>query len=148
MTKITSDGIEIDRSFSAPPTKVFDAWTTPQHFARWFGGTSVRVPINHLDFVAEPGRSWTAQMVLPDGNTIDWAGSFVEVVPHQRLVFTITDRPSEPSRATVVIVLTATTDGTQMHFTQETPYFTAEQQEEVLAGWQSFIDELERIAIS
>lgn len=41
MTGTTSDGIEIDRHFDAPPAAVFAAWTTPQHFARWFGGKDV-----------------------------------------------------------------------------------------------------------
>ncbi len=148
MTGITTDGIEIDRDFGAPPPAVFAAWTTPQHFARWFGGKDVQVPLDSLDFIAEPGRTWTAQMVLPDGNTIDWTGDFLEVVPHERLVFTITDRPAEPRRATIVVELTATADGTRMHFTQETPGFTPEQQRGALAGWQSFIDELEQTAVA
>jgi uncharacterized protein YndB with AHSA1/START domain len=145
MTAITTNGIEIDRNFAAPPTVVFAAWTTPQHFARWFGGKNVQVPLDSLDFVAEPGRKWTAQMVLPDGNTIDWTGDFIEVVPVERLVFTITDHPAEPGRATIVVELTPIAGGTQMRFTQETPGFTPEQQGGVLAGWQSFIDELEQI---
>jgi uncharacterized protein YndB with AHSA1/START domain len=85
-------------------------------------------------------------MLLPDGTTIDWTGEFVEVVPDERLVVTITDRPADPTRATIVVELTATPDGTRMHLTQETPGFSPEQQEGVLAGWQSFIDELEQIA--
>jgi len=100
------------------------------------------VPLDSLDFVAEPGRTWTAQMILPDGTTIDWTGEFIEVVPNERLVFTITDRPAEPARARIVVELTPTADGTRMHFTQETPGFSPEQQAGVLAGWQSFIDEL------
>ena len=146
MTGITADGIEIDRDFAAPPAAVFAAWTTPRHFARWFGGRNVQVPLDGLDFVAEPGRTWTAQMILPDGTTIDWTGDFVEVVPDRRLVLTMTDRPTEPTRAKIVVELTAITGGTRMHFTQVTPGFSPEQQEGVLAGWQSFIDELERIA--
>ena len=146
MTGITADGIEIERDFAAPPTAVFAAWTTPQHFARWFGGKNAQVPLDGLDFVAEPGRTWSAQMVLPDGNTIDWTGEFLEVIPPERLVFTITDRPAEPDRATIVVGLTAIAAGTRMHFTQETPGFSPEQQNDVLAGWQSFIDELEEIA--
>jgi uncharacterized protein YndB with AHSA1/START domain len=146
MTGITGDGIEIDRTFESPPAAVFAAWTTPRHFARWFGGKNVQVPLDSLDFVAEPGRTWSAQMLLPDGATIDWTGEFVEVVPDERLVFTITDRPGEPTRATIVVELTAIPDGTRMRFTQETPGFSPEQQEGVLAGWQSFIDELGRIA--
>ena len=148
MTGITAGGIEIDRDFAAPPKEVFDAWTKAQHFARWFGGKDVQVPLDSLDFVAEPGRTWTAQMTLPNGDTMDWTGDFIEVVPHERLVFTITDRPAEPARAKIVVELTPLADGTRMHFTQETPGFTPEQQEGVLAGWQSFIDELEQIAIS
>ena len=148
MTGITAGGIEIDRDFAAPPKEVFDAWTKAQHFARWFGGKDVQVPLDSLDFVAEPGRTWTAQMALPNGDTMDWTGDFIEVVPHERLVFTITDRPAEPARAKIVVELTPLAEGTRMHFTQETPGFTPEQQEGVLAGWQSFIDELEQIAIS
>ena len=148
MTGITASGIEIDRDFAAPPAAVFAAWTTPEHFARWFGGRNVDVPLDGLDFTAEPGRAWTAQMVLPDGNKIDWTGEFVEAVPHDRLVFTITDRPDEPGRARIVVELTATADGTRMHFSQETPGFTPEQQQGVLAGWQSFMDELEQSAMA
>lgn len=146
MTGITPEGIEISRDFAAPPAAVFAAWTTPRHFARWFGGANVQVPLDGLDFVAEPGRAWAAQMILPDGATIDWAGDFVEVVPGRRLVLTITDRPAEPARARIVVELTAIEGGTRMSFTQETPGFSPEQQEGVLAGWQSFVDELERIA--
>jgi uncharacterized protein YndB with AHSA1/START domain len=36
-------------------------------------------------------------MVLPDGNTIDWTGEFLEVVPDRRLVLTMTDRPASPA---------------------------------------------------
>ena len=146
MTGITIDGIEIDRDLAAEPAAVFSAWTTPQHFARWFGGKDVEVPLTTLEFVAEPGRTWAAQMVLPNGATIDWAGDFIEVVPDRRLVFTLTDRPAEPTRAKIVVELTAIADGTRLHFTQETPGFTPEQQQGLIAGWQSFIDELERIA--
>ncbi|MFC4243293.1 SRPBCC domain-containing protein [Gryllotalpicola reticulitermitis] len=146
MTGITADGIEIDREFEASADAVFAAWTTPQHFARWFGGEGVDVPLNTLDFAAEPGRPWAAQMRLPDGATIDWAGDVVEVAPPQRFVFTITDRPDEPARGTIVVELTPAGTGTRMRFTQETPGFSSEQQEAVLAGWQSFIDVLEQIA--
>jgi uncharacterized protein YndB with AHSA1/START domain len=145
VTTITSGGIEIDRDFAASPEAVFAAWTTPHHFAQWFGGKSVQVPPDSLDFVAEAGRTWRAQMLLLDGSTMDWTGEFIEVVPDERLVFTITDRPTEPARATIVVELTAIPDGTRMHFTQETPGFSREQQEGALAGWQSFIDELEQI---
>lgn len=138
--------ITIERHIAAPASAVFAAWTTPEHFARWFGGPEIEVPLDSLDFRAEPGRSWTAQMNLPDGNVMDWTGDFVEVTPNERLVWTLTDQPAEPDRAQMVVELTESADGTHLLFTQETPGFSAEQQAAVLAGWESFIDELERIA--
>lgn len=146
MTGITTDGIEIDRDVAASPAAVFAAWTTPRHFAQWFGGKAGQVPLDGLDFTAQPGRPWAAQMILPDGNTIDWAGGFVEVTPDERFVFTITDRPTAPSQATIVVELAPIASGTRMHFTQETPGFSPDEQKDVLAGWQSFLDELEEIA--
>lgn len=146
MTGTTADGIEIERDIAAPAAQVFAAWTTPESFARWFGGAQVEVPGETLDFVAEPGRAWTARMVLPDGNGIDWAGEFVEVAANERFVFTITDRPAEPEQAAIVVRLAETPEGTRMSFAQEAPGFTDEQKAGLLAGWQGFLDELERVA--
>ena len=146
MTGTTPPGIEIDRDLAAPPGAVFGSWTDPEHFAQWFGGPQVRVPHEGLTFIAEPGRTWTARMQLPDGTGIDWAGEFLEVVVDRRLVLTITDRPALPQRAHIEVDLAPIPHGTRMHFTQETPGFSAEQQAGLLAGWESFIDELERVA--
>jgi uncharacterized protein YndB with AHSA1/START domain len=146
MTGITTDtGIEIDRDFAAAPADVFAAWTTPEAFARWFGGDQVQVPLDSFDYRAEKGRSWSATMMLPDGNTIAWTGEFVEVSPVSRLVLTMTDQPAAEGRATITVDLTATEAGTRMRFTQTTPGFTAEQREGVLAGWQGFMDVLQQV---
>lgn len=144
MTGKTTDGIVIDRDFGVPRAAVFAAWTTSVHFARWFGGPDVEVPLESLDYTPEAGGTWTAHMVLPNGGTIDWAGDFVEVVPDERFVFTVTDRPDDPIRARIIVELSPIDGGTRMRFSQETPGFTAEQQDGVLAGWQGFFDELER----
>jgi uncharacterized protein YndB with AHSA1/START domain len=67
MTGITPEGFEIDRDFAAPPSAVFAAWTTAEHFARWFGGKDVQIPADRLDYEPTAGRAWSATMVLPDG---------------------------------------------------------------------------------
>jgi uncharacterized protein YndB with AHSA1/START domain len=146
MTGITPEGFEIDRDFAAPPAAVFAAWTTAEHFARWFGGKDVQVPADRLDYEPAVGRAWSATMVLPDGNTIDWAGEFLEVVPGKRLVFTITDQPGEPRRALITVEFSPTAGGTHMHMTQEVPEFTEEQRQATIAGWQTFFDVLQEIA--
>jgi uncharacterized protein YndB with AHSA1/START domain len=146
MTGITPEGFEIDRDFAAPPAAVFAAWTTAEHFARWFGGKDVQVPADRLDYEPAVGRAWSATMVLPDGHTIDWAGEFLEVVRDKRLVFTMTDQPAKPSRLAITVEFSPTASGTHMHMTQEAPDFTAEQREATIAGWQTFFDVLQEIA--
>jgi uncharacterized protein YndB with AHSA1/START domain len=146
MTGITPEGFEIDRDFAAPPAAVFAAWTTAEHFARWFGGKDVQVPADRLDYEPAVGRAWSATMLLPDGNTIDWAGEFLEVVPGKRLAFTMTDQPAEPSRLAITVDFSPTASGTHMHMTQAAPGFTAEQREATIAGWQTFFDVLQEIA--
>lgn len=148
MTGTTSEGIEIDLVIPASPAAVFAAWTAPESFARWFGGPQVEVPRDSLDLLAEAGRTWRARMLLPDGASIDWVGEFLDVVPDRRLVLTISDQPGAAQRARIDIDLEAVEGGTRMRFAQETPGFTPEQQEQVLAGWQGFLDELAREAIA
>jgi uncharacterized protein YndB with AHSA1/START domain len=146
MTGITPEGIEIDRDFAAPPAAVFAAWTTAEHFARWFGGKDVQIPASRLDYEPAAGRPWSATMVLPNEHTIDWAGEFLEVVPDERLVFTMTDQPGQPARLTVTVELSPTATGTRMHMTQQAPGFTDEQRQATIAGWQTFFDVLQDIA--
>jgi uncharacterized protein YndB with AHSA1/START domain len=164
MTGITPEGFEIDRDFAAPPAAVFAAWTTAEHFARWFGGKDAQVPADRLDYEPAVGRAWSATMVLPTNATINWAGEFLEVVPDQRLVFTLTDQPgkvagarvtveltltdqpAKPARLTVTVELTPTDSGTHMHMTQEAPEFTDEQRQGAIDGWQAFFDVLQEIA--
>jgi uncharacterized protein YndB with AHSA1/START domain len=85
-------------------------------------------------------------MVLPTNATINWAGEFLEVVPDQRLVFTLTDQPGKPARLTVTVELTPTDSGTHMHMTQEAPDFTDEQRQAAIDGWLAFFDVLQEIA--
>jgi uncharacterized protein YndB with AHSA1/START domain len=142
MSDQAAEGVEIVRTFTAPPAAVFSAWTTAADFARWFGGPAVDVPLDALDYEAVAGRAWSATMVLPDGNALSWAGEFVDVVPDERLELTLTDDPASPARATMVVELAAVDGGTRMRFTQQTPGFSPEQRDATAAGWAGFFDEL------
>ncbi|RKW70408.1 SRPBCC family protein [Galactobacter caseinivorans] len=140
------EGITIDRVFDAPPAAVFAAWTQAESFSRWFGGPDIEVPMDRLDYVAQPGREWRAVMVLPDGNTMNWAGNFETVEPDASLVLTITDRPDEPTRAKITVDLSPEGEGTAMYFAQDTPGFTPEQQDSLVGGWNHFFDEMAKVA--
>lgn len=147
MTGVTQSGIEIDRTTEASPDAVFAALTEAAAFASWFGGTDVEVPADRLEFSAVEGAPWHAVMVLPDGNTIDWAGRFVRVERPARFDFTLTDTPGAGAPEVLVTVAIFPADGgAALHMTQDTPDFPHEQKVATLAGWQVFLDEALRIA--
>jgi uncharacterized protein YndB with AHSA1/START domain len=145
MTGTTPQGFELDRDFAAPPSVIFAVWTTSEHFSRWFGGTDVQVPTDRLDWRPTGGGTWSATMMLPDGTTFVFFGEFVEVVPDQRLVFTMTDEPDKPDRVTITVELSPTESGTHLRMTQQSPTFTDEEREGALAGWQTVLDVLREI---
>lgn len=147
MTGVTERGIAIDRTTSASPDAVFAAFTEASAFARWFGGPDVEIPADTLSFDASPGGEWTATMILPDGNTIDWAGRFVEVTPPTSFTFTLTDQPGSDAPTVPVSVSIFPADGgASLHLTQDTPDFPDEQKAATLDGWQLFITEILAIA--
>lgn len=147
MTGVTQSGIEIDRTTEASPEAVFAALSDAESFASWFGGTDVTVPDDSLEFSAVEGEQWRAQMLLPDGNAIDWRGSFVRVERPTRFDFTLTDMPGTDAPEVLVTVAVYPADGgAALHMTQNTPDFPHEQKVATLEGWQVFLDEVLRIA--
>ena len=143
-----ADGLKIIRNFDAPRERVFAAWTAPADFSTWFGSDAVEVPLDSLSLDAQAGRTWTALMKLPDGNTMNWGGEFNEVTPPNRLVFTITDNPSEPARELITVDLEDTGAGTKMTMTQTGGNLTEEQYAQTVVGYNAFFDTMERLVTS
>lgn len=141
-----ADTLTITRTFPAPPDAVFAAWTTPEHFAVWFGTDAVEVPLETLAMDVRPGGTWSAVMHLPeDGPQIRWEGAFVEVDPPQRLVLTMTDQPGTDPGAPITVDLLAVDGGTEMIFTQVTEGFSEDQLAQLGEGWRGFFDTMERL---
>src|SRR5688500_6392309 len=95
--------IVITRTFHASPEEIFDAWTRPELFARWFGTDAVEVPVDIVVMGATVGGGWKADMHLPDGRIIHWVGEYTEVERPTRLCFTITDVPGEAAGEPVTV---------------------------------------------
>lgn len=140
MTPTTQQGFELDREFAATPSAVFAAWTTPAHFARWFGGESVRVLVDSLDFEPTVGGTWFAAMVLPDGTEMAFYGEFLDVVVDRRLVFTMTDDPDQPERVVYTVQLAPSDRGTALRLTAQAPMFDDGWREGTMRGWGAVLD--------
>ncbi len=75
----------LERVFNAPRALVFQAWSTADHVKRWFSPNHFSVPEAEVDF--RPGGVMRVKMAGPGGYENWNEGHFVEVTPHERIVF-------------------------------------------------------------
>jgi len=139
--------INIVRDFDAPRELVWRAWTEPEQFADWFGGKDAEIPMSTVSMDVRPGGEWRATMLAGPAGEIRWRGSFQEVVPPERLVFTITDQPDEVYELCTV-VLTDLGGRTRMAFTQGGGHIPPEMLEQSIAGWHAFFDRMGELVAS
>lgn len=77
--------ITLTRVFDAPRELVFKAWTDPKQLAQWWGPEGFTNPVCEID--VRPGGKMLIHMTGPDGTVYPMSGTFREVVPPERLVF-------------------------------------------------------------
>jgi uncharacterized protein YndB with AHSA1/START domain len=95
--------LRVTKRYSAPPERIFDAWIDPAIARAWLFATASR-PMAHVRIDARVGGAFR----LVDerhGQVIEYAGEYVELSPHRRLVFTLAleNRPHEMTRVVVEI---------------------------------------------
>ena len=85
-TQAPTRELTLTRVFAAPRDLVFEAWTNPQHLAKWWGPHCFTNPVCELD--VRPGGKIRIDMQAPDGVIYPMTGTFHEIAPPSRLVFT------------------------------------------------------------
>jgi len=79
--------LTITRTFNAKREAVFKAWTDPQALIRWFAPSDdFATPVVDVDL--RVGGRYRIQMKAPDGGSHTVHGTYREVTPPTRLVFT------------------------------------------------------------
>jgi uncharacterized protein YndB with AHSA1/START domain len=84
--------IVMTRTFDAPRSIVFTAWTTAEHVARWWDPTGVPLSVCEIDL--RPGGAFRWVNRGPNGQGHPFAGTYREITPPERLVFSARSRPS------------------------------------------------------
>lgn len=85
----TTDAVVIDRTFAAPVERIWQMWTVPEHFQAWYGPTGATIPVANMDVRVGGARLVCMEVQTPDGPMQMWfSGEYLEVVEHQRLVYT------------------------------------------------------------
>ena len=78
--------VRLQRTFQAPREKVFQAWTRPEDLKRWSAPGDLTTPIAEVDL--RVGGRYRIDMRAPDGTLHRVTGTYREVDPPNRLVYT------------------------------------------------------------
>jgi uncharacterized protein YndB with AHSA1/START domain len=96
--------LTITRIFDAPRELVWQCWTDPDQFARWWGPEHFTTPRESVEIDLRPGGRFRSTMVAPDGSEYPSDGEIREVVAPERLVFAEdeTDHPMIESQLSIL----------------------------------------------
>lgn len=127
--------LTLERVLAAAPEEVFAAWTVPERMAAWMS------PVGAAEAEADLRVGGSFRVVMVEHDRLEHAGSYVEVDPPRRLVFTWVSpyTGSEPSLVTVELY--PHDDGTRLVITHERlPEDVVEGHRD---GWGSMLERLD-----
>jgi uncharacterized protein YndB with AHSA1/START domain len=73
------------RTFNGPARLVFEAWTRPELFKRWWAPKSMGMSIRSCQMDVRVGGKYRLEF---ENETMAFFGTYLEVTPHSRLVWT------------------------------------------------------------
>jgi len=76
------------RTFDAPARIVFEAWTRPELFKRWWAPKSMGMTIFSCQMDVRVGGKYRLEFSQDPSNPMAFFGTYLEVTPHSRLVWT------------------------------------------------------------
>ncbi|MCC5981598.1 MAG: SRPBCC family protein [Oceanicaulis sp.] len=107
--------LEISRFIDAPVALVWEAWTNPEHFKKWWTPRPWQTVA--ADMVLRPGGLFRTVMRSPEGKSFDHKGMFIDVQPERLIAFTdaLDDdwRPTSDAFFTALIYFEPEGDGTR-----------------------------------
>ena len=131
------------RTLAAPRAILWDCWTTPDHIKHFFVPKPHSIHSCEIDL--RVGGRFRVAMLAADGETHDVSGTYLEIVPQRRLVFSWAWRstPERESRVTVRIEPDAAGTGCELELLHE-QFFDQAAREGHEHGWTGSMLRLER----
>jgi len=144
--------IHVTREFDAPKALVYRALTEPELIRRWWNAKRGEVTVCDVDLSV--GGDWRYVMVTDDGSEVAFHGTYREIVPNERLVYTeLFEMPGLTDDDATVNTVTLEEIAGRTTLTSVTDCVTAETRDMIMAtgmegGMQDAYDLLEEVAIS
>ena len=138
-TTTVKPSLTIKRRFKAPPEKVFNAWADPEKVKHWMGPGEVKVLRTEGD--ARTGGRFRWVMRAPDGEDHDVSGTYREVIPNEKLVFTWAWKSTPERESLVTLTFKSDSGGTLMTLLHE-QFFDETARDRHQHGWNNAMDKL------
>ena len=78
----------VTRTFNAPARIVFEAWTKPELFMRWWAPKSMGMFLRSCEMDVRAGGKYRLEFGQDASNSMAFFGKYIEVILHSRLVWT------------------------------------------------------------
>jgi uncharacterized protein YndB with AHSA1/START domain len=133
-----STGFALSRVLPGTPAEVFDHFTNPALFSRWFIVEGFTTPASRVNLDPRPGGTISAVMVPDeDGPEIPFTAAYGIVEPPRRIQFKFTD----PTETVTISLLDLAEEGTQLTYSNVGAAQTG--RAEALIGVERMLDALE-----
>lgn len=111
--------IKLHRVLRTTPEKLYRAFLDADASAKWLPPYGFTCKVHHLD--AKVGGTFKMSFTnFGSGKSHSFGGTYLELVPHERLVYTDKfDDPNLPGELRVTVILKKVSCGTELSITQE-----------------------------
>ncbi len=136
--------VRLHRVLRAKPDRIYRAFLDPDAMARWLPPYGFLCKVEYMD--ARVGGSFRMSFInFSTGNGHSFGGTYVELVPGERIVYTDRfDDPNLPGEMTVTVSLRAVACGTEFEAVQSgIPEVIPT--EMCYLGWQESLAQLARL---
>ena len=140
----------LERVIDVPRELVWEAWTKPEHLKQWYCPKPYIVSKCEIDL--RPGGIFHTTIQSPEGEEYPYTGCYLEIVPVERLVWTLALLPGfRPAPrhefATFTAILTLESQGTDTRYVATVMHVDEAGREKHEAmgfsdGWGTALDQL------
>ena len=86
----------VTRTFDAPARIIFQAWSKPELFRRWWLPKSMGMTLISYEADIRTGGSYRLEISHQGSKPMAFFGKYLEVTPHSRMVWTNEESPDGP----------------------------------------------------
>ena len=143
MSKPQSPSLTLKRKLSAPAEKVFAAWTDPEKIIHWFGPAETASGSVRADMDVRVGGRFRISFKGQDGEYHEVSGTYREVVPSERLVFSWAWHSTPERESLITITLKPDGNATMLTLHHER-FFDEKARDGHERGWTGTLEKLAR----